>query len=211
MVPMVFDWANGDETCEIAKQNTADYVCTGSNTKCSNSTNGSGYRCECKEGFEGNPYLPGGCQDFNECHDDRKSNCLSKKNCSNIDGSYECFCPPGQYGNGMKEDEPCEQKKKKDILKWIIVGVRTGFVALFVCVSWIYLVVKQRNLIKLKEKFFRQNGGILLQQQLSRQEGSAENARIFAADELKKATQNYDESLIIGTGGYGTVYRISSR
>ncbi|KAJ7965468.1 Wall-associated receptor kinase [Quillaja saponaria] len=62
MVPMVFDWAIGDETCEIAKQNTTKYACKGPNTKCSNSTNGSGYRCECKEGFKGNPYLPRGCQ-----------------------------------------------------------------------------------------------------------------------------------------------------
>lgn len=61
--------------------------------------------------------------------------------------------------------------------------------------------------MKLKEKFFRQNGGLMLQQQLSKREGStAETAKIFTARELEKATNNYDESKIIGTGGYGTVY-----
>ncbi|CAJ1971895.1 unnamed protein product [Sphenostylis stenocarpa] len=32
-------------------------------------------------------------------------------------------------------------------------------------------------------------------------------AQIFPAEELKKATENYDERLIIGNGGYGTVFK----
>jgi hypothetical protein len=33
--------------------------------------------------------------------------------------------------------------------------------------SWIYWGLKRRKLLKLKEKFFQQNGGLMLQQQLS--------------------------------------------
>ena len=73
--------------------------------------------------------------------------------------------------------------------------------------SWLYLVVKKRKLIKLKEKFFQQNGGLILEQQLSRQEGSTERAKIFTVEELNKATNNYDESRIIRQGGFGTVYK----
>uniref|UniRef100_A0A2N9GSM4 Protein kinase domain-containing protein n=1 Tax=Fagus sylvatica TaxID=28930 RepID=A0A2N9GSM4_FAGSY len=73
--------------------------------------------------------------------------------------------------------------------------------------SWLYLVVKKRKLIKLKEKFFQKNGGLILEQQLSRQEGSTEMAKIFTVEELKKATNNYDESRIIRQGGFGTVYK----
>ena len=78
---------------------------------------------------------------------------------------------------------------------------------MFFCCSWLYLIIKQRSLIKLKEKFFKQNGGLVLQYQLSRQENSTETAKIFTIEELKKATNNYDETLIIGWGGFGTVYK----
>uniref|UniRef100_A0A2N9J4Q7 Protein kinase domain-containing protein n=1 Tax=Fagus sylvatica TaxID=28930 RepID=A0A2N9J4Q7_FAGSY len=61
--------------------------------------------------------------------------------------------------------------------------------------------------MKLKEKFFEQNGGFLLQQQLSRHNGSVETTQIFTAEELKKATNNYHENRILGQGGQGTVYK----
>jgi len=73
--------------------------------------------------------------------------------------------------------------------------------------SWLYFVHKKRKLIQLKESFFRQNGGLILEQQLSKQQGSRETAKIFTTDELKKATNNYDESRIIGQGGFGIVYK----
>ena len=70
-----------------------------------------------------------------------------------------------------------------------------------------YFVIKKRRLVKLKEKYFRKNGGLILRQQLSSEEGSSETFKIFTAKELKKATSYYDESKIIGKGGYGTVYK----
>ncbi|KAI4332022.1 hypothetical protein L6164_016965 [Bauhinia variegata] len=83
-----------------------------------------------------------------------------------------------------------------------------GFIVLLVGMSLLYLVYQKRKLIKLKEKFFRQNGGFILQKQLSKREHSSQSTtQIFTAEELKKATKNYDESLIIGKGGYGTVFK----
>uniref|UniRef100_A0A7N2LJV6 Protein kinase domain-containing protein n=2 Tax=Quercus lobata TaxID=97700 RepID=A0A7N2LJV6_QUELO len=76
-----------------------------------------------------------------------------------------------------------------------------------VCSSWLYLIFKKRQLIKLKQRFFEQNGGLILQQKLSKQENSAETTKIFTMKELEKATNNYDETLIIGRGGFGTVYK----
>ncbi|KAK7832801.1 wall-associated receptor kinase 1, partial [Quercus suber] len=73
--------------------------------------------------------------------------------------------------------------------------------------SWIYWGLKKRKFIKLKEKFFQQNGGLLLKQQLSNHQKSIETTKIFTAEELKKATNNYDKSRVLGQGGYGTVYR----
>ena len=73
--------------------------------------------------------------------------------------------------------------------------------------SWIYWGLKKRKLVKLREKFFQQNGGLLLQQKLSNHKGSVETSKIYSADEIKKATNNYDESRVIGQGGYGIVYK----
>jgi len=73
--------------------------------------------------------------------------------------------------------------------------------------SWISWALKRRKLFKLKEKFFKQNGGLMLQQQLSSHRGSVETDKIFSTEELKKATNNYDKSRVLGQGGYGTVYK----
>ncbi|XVE60232.1 hypothetical protein DITRI_Ditri05aG0111700 [Diplodiscus trichospermus] len=68
-------------------------------------------------------------------------------------------------------------------------------------------MLRQRQIAKLKEKYFQQNGGNLLQEKLSQREGCGEKVKVFAADELEKATNNYHESRILGQGGQGTVYK----
>ena len=86
-------------------------------------------------------------------------------------------------------------------------GISVGPLVLLVGGSWIYWGLKKRRLIKLKEKFFQQNGGLLLQEKLSNHQGSVETAKIYSAEELEKATNNYDENRVLGQGSYGTVYR----
>ncbi|MBA0755053.1 hypothetical protein Gogos_021196, partial [Gossypium gossypioides] len=75
------------------------------------------------------------------------------------------------------------------------------------CSSWVYLGLKQRKLSKRKQQNFQQNGGILLLEQLSKHEECGVTAKIFTVEELKKATNNYHESRILGRGGQGTVYK----
>ena len=60
-VPLVIDWAVGNETCEDAQKNMTSYACKAEDSYCYNSTNGPGYCCNCSDGFQGNPYLPHGC------------------------------------------------------------------------------------------------------------------------------------------------------
>uniref|UniRef100_A0A0E0K6L9 Wall-associated receptor kinase galacturonan-binding domain-containing protein n=1 Tax=Oryza punctata TaxID=4537 RepID=A0A0E0K6L9_ORYPU len=62
-VPVVLDWAiRNVGNCEIAVLNRTDYACRSANSECIDSTNGQGYRCRCSMGYEGNPYLDGGCK-----------------------------------------------------------------------------------------------------------------------------------------------------
>nr|POE62642.1 wall-associated receptor kinase 1 [Quercus suber] len=198
---MVLDWAIGNETCEVA-QNKANYLC-GANTTCSNPKNQFGYRCKCKDGYEGNPYLS--CQDIDEC--DAKehphlNNCTSYQYCVNELGSFHCSCMEGYHSDG----ETCVPDKSS-LTNKLTVGIGVGLLVLLVGGSWIYWGLKKRKHIQLKEKFFQQNGGILLQQKLSNHQGSVEATKIYSAEELEKATNNYNESRVLGQGGYGTVYR----
>ena len=72
-----------------------------------------------------------------------------------------------------------------------------------ICKIW---ALKKRRCIKLKKKYFQQNGGSELRQQLSSQ-GSNQRIKFFTIGELEKATKKFDESNIIGQGGFGTVYK----
>uniref|UniRef100_K3Y5Q0 Protein kinase domain-containing protein n=1 Tax=Setaria italica TaxID=4555 RepID=K3Y5Q0_SETIT len=62
--PLVVDWAIGNGTCEEARNKPGSYACVSSNSQCFNSTNGQGYVCNCSKGFQGNPYLVDGCQEW---------------------------------------------------------------------------------------------------------------------------------------------------
>jgi hypothetical protein len=85
-------------------------------------------------------------------------------------------------------------------------GAGTVFIILFVGIVF-FLIYQKRKFTKLKEKFFRQNGGSILEQKLHQRKDSSQIAHIFKENELRKATDNFDETLIIGKGGFGTVFK----
>jgi len=74
-------------------------------------------------------------------------------------------------------------------------------------ISWLYKLAKKRKNIELKRKFFKRNGGLLLQQQLSSNHGSVQKTKIFTSKELETATDRFNENRILGQGGQGTVYK----
>ncbi|EEC66631.1 hypothetical protein OsI_32876 [Oryza sativa Indica Group] len=65
-VPIVLDFAIRNDSCP-ADGKTLPTACRSGNSRCVNATYGPGYLCKCKDGFDGNPYLPDGCQDIDEC------------------------------------------------------------------------------------------------------------------------------------------------
>lgn len=57
----------------------------------------------------------------------------------------------------------------------------------------------------MKQKYFKQHGGLLLFEEMRLQQGIA--FKIFSEDELQKATNSFDEQHVIGCGGHGKVYK----
>ncbi|KAM7514798.1 hypothetical protein LguiA_004381 [Lonicera macranthoides] len=201
-VPVVLDWAVGKLTCQEAQRNLTSYACRDVNSECVDSNSRGGYKCNCSSGFEGNPYLLGGCQDINEC--EISNPCENGYECVNSAGNYTCSCPEGHEDDGTS----CRKKEAKGPpVLHIALGISLGLLVLLVGGTWVFWLSHKRKLIKQREQFFHQNGGFILKQQLSEHQGSSQTAKIFTAEDLKKATNNYDESRVIGQGGYGTVYK----
>ncbi|THG21028.1 hypothetical protein TEA_015126 [Camellia sinensis var. sinensis] len=222
MVPVVLDWAVGNQRCDEAKKNLTSLACK-ANSDCYDFDNGPGYRCNCSQGYEGNPYSPNGCtaiefdikdqtwwffaSDIDECIISSPSPCNII--CHNLPGTYSCSCPEGYEGDGRTDGLGCSPiPDSNNILPLIKIalGISISVSLLLFGGSWLYWGHRQRNIINRREKFFQQNGGIMLQQ-LSIREGSVQSAKIFTAEDLKKATNNYHESRILGQGGQGTVYK----
>ncbi|PON50287.1 Wall-associated receptor kinase [Parasponia andersonii] len=202
--PLVLDWTMGNFSCDEARK-LKDYACTGNST-CTYKNTSFGYLCQCLDGFEGNPYHPQGCRDIDEC---KYSNPCINGICNNIAGAFNCSC---QKGYVLTNKTICEKASSGDgtrraLFLYIPLGVSTVLVVLLAMSLMLCWGIRKRKLIKLKEKFFEQNGGLMLQQRLSSEKGPFETTKIFTAEELEKATNNYHESRIIGEGGYGTVYK----
>ncbi|KAK8703592.1 hypothetical protein V6N13_047243 [Hibiscus sabdariffa] len=113
---------------------------------------------------------------------------------SNLSESYLCVC--ARNANGHISTDVCQ-------------GCSTSLGTLIALIgTWHSLkVLERRKSIKLKQKYFKRNGGLLLQQQLSSNEGNVERVKLFTSKELEKATDYFNENRILGHGGQGTVYK----
>ncbi|XP_012848334.1 PREDICTED: wall-associated receptor kinase-like 6 [Erythranthe guttata] len=150
--------------------------------------------CYCRGGHEGNPYIPGGCIDIDECSDPKLNLCRSiNATCKNNKGGYWC-----EYTN--------YKVKKSQVAKITVIsgGTVLGALILFFA-AWKSITKKIKA--KRKLKFFKQNGGLLLQQKLSSNDNSLEKTNLFGSKELAQATDRYNENRVLGRGGQGTVYK----
>ncbi|CAL5044319.1 unnamed protein product [Urochloa decumbens] len=190
-VPIILNWAVGNETCDVARVDTSSYACRSSNSYCINSTIRSGYLCNCSAGYQGNPYLPGagGCQDINEC-------ALSPPPCPGY-----CINTQGGFF--------CQNTKNRSFSQSstaiISVGLSATVVILVIAITCSYLIRERRKLANIKEKYFRQHGGLLLLEQISSRQGTT--FTIFTEAELMEATEQFDDKNVLGRGGHGTVYK----
>ncbi|XP_044947982.1 wall-associated receptor kinase 5-like [Hordeum vulgare subsp. vulgare] len=199
--PVVLDWVIGNATCEVARGNMSSYACRSENTMCVDSSNGPGYRCNCSIGYQGNPYLSGGCTDVNEC-ERSSSPCPDSASCQNSAGGYQCSCP---FGSNFSE----EANTYANRFIGVVIGLSSGIGVLFLASISILLVQKWKRSIKrrVRKAHFRKNNGLLLEQLNSSDESATHSTKLFSLDELEKATDNFDSTRILGLGAHGTVYK----
>ncbi|KAG8366692.1 hypothetical protein BUALT_Bualt17G0105900 [Buddleja alternifolia] len=136
---------------------------------------GRGTFCYCKGGFEGNPYLPNGCQNIDKCSN------------------------PAYI---------CKNRGSRFHIIFISIGSVLGGLILFLGLWMSIKAIRRRVKAIRKRKFFKRNGGLLLQQQLSSSnDNSLEKTKLFSSNELAQATDQYNENRVLGRGGQGTVYK----
>ncbi|XP_042410149.1 putative wall-associated receptor kinase-like 16 [Zingiber officinale] len=171
---------------------------------CQLETKAKGYICICKDGYDGNPYLPDGCQDIDECNSTTK---VCTGDCINTEGSYRCTCPRGTSGDPI--EGTCLPNRRNALILGVILGASIGTSLLLLCVTLVIVGKKwkQRNLKKIRQRNFHQNHGLLLQQLISTSDHVDERTTIFSLEEIEKATNNFDETRILGRRGHGTVYK----
>ncbi|XP_074319030.1 wall-associated receptor kinase 2-like [Silene latifolia] len=198
--PVMFDWGIGTKNCTVA-QAEGNCLCK-NNTICKDNLQQSGYLCNCKDGYTGNPYLPQGCKDKDECKGENK--CEKPEYCHNTDGSYFCHCPKGYDGKGEKTNV-CRISNSKTWLIPVIITAGIGAVIITSLIIGFFMYRRrgERELKQLRKSYFRQNGGLILHQKIS----GIDILKIFTAKELENATDKYDEANIIGRGGFGVVYK----
>ncbi|XP_019155926.1 PREDICTED: wall-associated receptor kinase-like 1 [Ipomoea nil] len=129
-----------------------------------------------------------------------------------LNGSYNtwyCECQYPNKGNPYLANG-CQGNDKLTVKQLsAIIGVCAsfGFLLFLLACFILYKTIKKRKMKKLRHKFFKRNGGLLLQQQLLAKEGTIEKTKIFTVNELDKATDHFNANRILGRGGQGTVYK----
>ncbi|KAJ0013729.1 hypothetical protein Pint_21775 [Pistacia integerrima] len=148
----------------------------------------------------------------------KESGCTGNLFC-NITSHNDCsICPDGYTSNFSHNGDikpMCYPLSADTYLKsprnknFIIIGCSSGLGMLLLVIGArrLYKFVKKRKANKLKQKFFKKNGGLLLQRRMSSVDGNIENPKLFTANELEKATDSYNANRILGEGGQGTVYK----
>ncbi|KAL6623585.1 hypothetical protein ACP70R_033464 [Stipagrostis hirtigluma subsp. patula] len=194
-MPLVLDWAIRDNSstsmsCAQAQaaMNQLDYACVSNHSECIDSgIIGPGYVCNCTKGYEGNPYVVGGCNNIDECARPEEFPCHGV--CTDKEGSYDCKCRTG-YESDDPKAKPCTPKLSRSA------KLAIGCITVGTAVLILYIIGVGARFM-LKKAIEKKNGGDKLK--------NVKTLKIFTEKELLKVTNGNSEPL--GRGQYGIVHK----
>ncbi|KAJ0013995.1 hypothetical protein Pint_21829 [Pistacia integerrima] len=173
-----------------------------------------------RDGLKGKKHVPARLEWGEAKGTDQRSKtslgCRGLLYCNMTSGQDCSKCPPGyEYDHRYEECSPLRSYddmfiKNPRIKFFVIIGCSAGLGVLLLLMGiwWLYKFIRRRKEKKLKQKFFKRNGGWLLQKHLYSDEGrDIKKTKLFTSEELEKATDNFSKNRILGQGGQGTVYK----
>ncbi|KAJ1276418.1 hypothetical protein BS78_05G213200 [Paspalum vaginatum] len=164
-----------------------------------------GYTCQCPHGFEGDAFALKGCKDVDECVHPEAHSCYG--NCTNLPGTFLCQCPQETYGDPTIKGGCITSKNSLSGSKIALI-VSGGLILLLLALAAPFITrkIQKERVKRLREKLFKQNHGLLLEQLISRNTDIGERM-IITLREIEKATDNFDKTREVGGGGHGVVYK----
>ncbi|KAF6169688.1 hypothetical protein GIB67_004080 [Kingdonia uniflora] len=135
--------------------------------------------------------------------------CNTESRCYNstYGQGYRCYCTFTEFKGNPYLPNGCPEFTILVFVNATAVGGGVFLLTILAIALWIQAKFKKRKNMMLKRKFFKRNGGLLLEQQISSGESNVEKTKIFVQEELMKATDNFNDSRVLGRGGSGTVYK----
>ncbi|GLJ24240.1 hypothetical protein SUGI_0462190 [Cryptomeria japonica] len=183
---------------------TINYSCS-INAECIDSPSGKGHVCKCFPGYKGNGYFKGtDCTDIDECSLKGSNMCVGADGggiCLNSVGSYNCSCANGYEGDGFRNGTGCMSTSSNRALFPAIIGSVSSFVVVCLAASLAVWWLKKRHLKLVEAKYFQR-----LQHYIASRVGR-ESLKMFSAKESARASNNYSKEMVLGSGGFGTVYK----
>ncbi|CAM0948809.1 unnamed protein product [Alopecurus aequalis] len=199
--PFIGNWAVRNGSCLESN------LCVSMNSYCESASNGPGYLCKCSLGYEGNAYLNNGCQDIDECmlreQDPKYEELYPCRNgvCHNTPGGYNCKCKGGTRSDGTNFG--CRPLRTPD--EQLAIGLSVSAVVMISLACFLTMQLQRKRHMKEKDEYFKKNGGLRLYDEMrSRQ---VDTVRILTENEIRIATDNYNEDRVLGRGGHGMVYK----
>ncbi|KAL8511533.1 hypothetical protein ACS0TY_018076 [Phlomoides rotata] len=130
--------------------------------------------------------------DINECANQKDNNCHAQNNiCINTEGSYFCLLNRKRMSTLLIILEFLLTQVDKTGTS-IAVGILV-LVAVGLC---IWRKLNKMNDRKMKKKFFKRNGGLLLQQRMLSGANVLSESTIFKIEELEKATDKFSDNRV---------------
>ncbi|XP_023737181.1 wall-associated receptor kinase-like 2 [Lactuca sativa] len=158
--------------------------------------------------YEGNPYLSDGCdvppQATEEC-----AECINTGGLCEYHKVYDDYDRISEYAFSCSPNGHPTLSRPRRLSLGAILGPSISIgVAFLLAISYAsYKVINEAIARRRRMRYFKRNGGQLLEQQEKSDPSSVGKTMLFSLRELEKATDCFSEKRILGVGGQGTVYK----